>query len=70
MNTLKVLRSRPTLFFRLCGIRLDDFDDLVTKTYPLWLKSEHKRLFRKNRKRGIGAAASMSLIFQPSFSCA
>ena len=63
MNTLKVLRSRPTLFFRLCGIRLDDFDDLVTKTYPLWLKSEHKRLFRKNRKRGIGGGRKYELDF-------
>jgi hypothetical protein len=32
MNTLKVLRARPALFFRLSGIRLEDFDKLVKKT--------------------------------------
>ncbi len=33
MNTLKVLRARPTLFFRLSGIRLEDFDRLYQR-YP------------------------------------
>ena len=64
MNTLKVLRSRPSLFFRLSGIRLDDFDDLAQKTYPLWLKSEHKRLSRKGRKRAIGAGRKYELSFK------
>lgn len=63
MNTLKVLRARPTLFFCLSGIRLVDFDDLVKKTYPLWLKNERKRLFRKNRQRNIGAGRKYHLEF-------
>jgi len=63
MNTLKVLRSRPRLFFRLSGIRLEDFDDLVKKTYPLWLKNEHERLSRENRKRAIGAGRRYGLDF-------
>ncbi len=70
MNTLKVLRARPTLFFRLSGIRLEDFDRLIKDTHPLWLKSEHKRLSRPTRKRAIGAGPSMSLISLRSFSCA
>jgi hypothetical protein len=63
MNTLKVLRARPTLFFRLSGIRLEDFDDLVKETYPLWQKSEHKRLSRPHRKRAIGAGRKYELDF-------
>ncbi len=64
MNTLKILRARPALFFRLSGIRLEDFDDLVKKTHPLWLKSEHKRLSRKERKRAIGAGRKYELDFE------
>lgn len=63
MNTLKVLRSRPSLFFRLSGIRLEDFDLLVKKTHPLWLKNEHKRLFRADRQRDIGAGRKYGLNF-------
>ncbi len=63
MDTLKVLRSRPALFFRLSGLRLEDFDALVKKTYPLWLKSERKRLSRKGRQRAIGAGRKYHLEF-------
>ena len=63
MDTLKVLRSKPMLFFRLSGIRLEDFDALLKKTYPLWLKSEHERLSRKSRQRGIGAGRKYCLAF-------
>jgi len=64
MNTLKVLRARPMLFFRLSGIRLEDFNDLVKKTHPIWLKNEHKRLSRKGRKRAIGAGRKYKLDFE------
>ncbi len=63
MNTLKILRSQPTLFFRLSGIRLHDFEVLAKETYPLWLKSEHKRLSRTGRKRAIGAGHPYALDF-------
>jgi len=63
MNTLKVLRARPTLFFRLSGIRLEDFNKLVKDTYPLWLKSEYDRLSREGRKRAIGAGRKYELDF-------
>ncbi|MCP4257271.1 MAG: transposase [Planctomycetes bacterium] len=63
MNTLKVLRARPTLFFRLSGIRLEDFDKLLKETHPLWLKNEHKRLSREGRKRAIGAGRKYELDF-------
>lgn len=63
MNALKILRSQPTLFFRLSGIRLADFDELVKKTHPLWLKSEHQRLSCATRKRAIGAGRKYELSF-------
>lgn len=63
MKTLKVLRQRPVLFFRLSGIRVSDFDDLVKQTYPLWLTSERKRLSRKGRQRAIGAGMKYRLDF-------
>ena len=37
MNTLEVLFAHPGLFFRLSGIRLEDFDKLVKSVHPLWL---------------------------------
>jgi hypothetical protein len=63
MNTLKVLRARPALFFRLSGIRLENFDELVKKTHPLCLKNEGKRLFRSGRKRAVGARRKYELSF-------
>ena len=55
MKTLKVLRRRQALFFRLSGIRVADFDGLVKRTYPLWQTRERQRLSRAGRQRGIGA---------------
>ena len=58
-----VLRARPLLFFRLCGIRLEDFNDLVQAVETLWLQSEYKRLSRPRRKRAIGAGRKYELDF-------
>lgn len=64
MQPIKILRSRPALFFRLSGIRISDFDELVRKMHPIWLKSEQKRLSRPDRKRAIGAGVKYSLNFE------
>jgi len=64
MDTLKVLRSRPNLFFRLSGIRVKDFDLLTKKTHTIWLKNERKRLYRTDRHRSIGAGRKYELNFQ------
>jgi len=61
MKTLKVLRQRPQLFFRLSGIRLSDFDTLLLKITPLWHEFEKQRLSRKNRKRAIGGGRQYEL---------
>jgi hypothetical protein len=64
MKTLRISLNRPALFFRLSGIRIADFDKLVKKTYPIWLKNEQQRLSRKGRKRAIGAGRRYCLDFQ------
>ena len=63
MNVLKILRSRPGLFFRLSGIRLSDFEALVNQLYPIWLISENNRLSGKDRKRAIGGGRKYRLKF-------
>lgn len=61
MKTLKTLRQRPQLFFRLSGIRLSDFDKLLLKISSSWETHEKKRLSRLNRKRAIGAGRKYEL---------
>jgi len=63
MNVLKVLRARPTLFFRLSGIRVADFNTLVSTLHPIWLDSEARRLSRKDRQRAIGGGMTYRLEF-------
>ena len=63
MNTFRILYARPALFFRLSGIRIEDFDKLVKATHPLWLESEYKRLSHPARKRAIGAGRKYELKF-------
>ena len=63
MTVLKVLRARPDLFFRLSGIRLTDFNTLVSTLHPIWLESEARRLARKDRQRAIGGGMNYHLEF-------
>ena len=53
MNITK-LKQRPKIFTRLFGISPDQFDALVMKIHPLWLRAESKRLRhpRKIKKGG------------------
>lgn len=64
MKVLKVLRSRPDLFFRLCGVRLNDFEILSAQLQPFWQLSETKRLSRKSRQRAIGGGMKYHLSFE------
>lgn len=63
MKALKIMRVRPQLFFRLSGIRVEDFDDLVARIYPLWETRERKRLDRPGRQRAIGGGMKYKLEF-------
>ncbi len=64
MKVLKVLRSRPDLFFRLSGVRLSDFEVLSAQLLPVWQASETKRLSRRSRQRAIGAGMKYQLSFE------
>lgn len=64
MRALKVLRQKPQIFFRLSGIRREDFDDLAPKVQPLWEQHRQKRLFRKNRERLAGGGRKPELAFE------
>ena len=63
MKVLKVLRGRPEMFFRLSGIRLADFDQLVATLHPIWRRREEQRLNRKTRQRAIGGGRDYRLTF-------
>ena len=63
MRVLEVLRGRSDLFFRLSGIRLEDFETLVVVLHPIWLDREHHRLSREDRQRAIGGGMSYRLEF-------
>jgi hypothetical protein len=63
MKILKILHSRPQMFFRLSGIRVSDFEILVEQMVPLWEKSEHRRLSSRKRQRNIGAGMKYHLEF-------
>ena len=52
-----------SLFFRLSGIRLADFDALVVKLHPMWLCRETRRLSGKGRLRAIGGGMKYRLTF-------
>jgi len=67
MNTLNVLRARPALFFRLCGIRLEDFDGLVSKTYRFGLKASIGACLATIANARLARAASMGLGSRRSF---
>ncbi len=69
MKVLKVLSAQPALFFRLSGIRLVDLNALVATLQPIWLKSEVKRLSRKDRQRAIGGGMTYHLEFRGRSFC-
>ena len=39
----KVMKNKPTIFFRIAGITVDMFDDLLKKFIPLWEKAHEKK---------------------------
>jgi hypothetical protein len=64
MKALSILRGRPAVFFRLSGIRIEDFDALVRSLHPVWLSQEQKRLSGRKRRRAIGAGRTYHLGFE------
>lgn len=44
----------PNLFRSMTGLRVSEFDDLLSDTLPRLVDHNRKRLFRSERKRAAG----------------
>ncbi len=61
MITYKKLKVHPILFNQLTGLNVIEFDELVQKLEPLWLRENYYRLDRPDRKRCVGGGPSYKL---------
>lgn len=61
MFTYSRLAKRPSIFKSFTGLEVSEFDSLYSKTKPKYSEFEEKRLFRKDRKRDIGAGRPFKL---------
>ena len=59
------LKQRPIVFARLFGLTPGQFDELVAKVQPLWIKAETKRL-RHARKIKQGSGRRYKLVLEES----
>lgn len=69
MTLYKKVRSRPTTFLRLFGIKIQEFDHIATKVLPLWeskLKKRYKRQGR-NYKLSLENMILMLLLYYRSY---
>lgn len=55
MITVNKLFNRPNKLLRFTGLTIDQYKVLVERLKPLWESAEFNRLWRNDRKRGIGA---------------
>ncbi len=55
------LQRYPTVFKSLTGLRISQFDELVTDVLPRYQTAERARLTRPTRKRAIGAGHPVAL---------
>ena len=55
------LRHHPTVFLKLTGLRLSEFDQLVLDVLPRFEQSEVARLSRADRQRDIGGGRTATL---------
>ena len=57
----RTLSQHPTIFLKMTGLRLGEFDQLVTELVPEIVEAERKRLERANRQRAIGGGRHTAL---------
>jgi hypothetical protein len=55
------LRRRPTVFQALTGLRVAEFDQLVSEVLPAYQEAEVARLSRHDRRRAIGGGTPYKL---------
>ena len=55
------LHQHPTVFLKMTGLRVNEFDALIDDVLPPFVQAEHKRLERANRQRQIGGGRDPEL---------
>src|SRR5947208_11528025 len=55
------LRRYPTVFLKMTGLRLNEFEELLTDLLPRMADAERVRLQRADRRRAIGAGRHADL---------
>jgi len=55
------LHQHPTVFLKMTGLRVNEFDALIDDVLPEFVQAEHKRLERPNRQRQIGGGRDAKL---------
>lgn len=55
------LHQHPTVFLKMTGLRVNEFDALINDVMPQFVQAEHKRLERANRQRKIGGGRNANL---------
>jgi hypothetical protein len=55
------LHQHPTVFLKMTGLRVNEFDTLIDDVLPQFVQAEHKRLARANRQRQIGGGRGPEL---------
>ena len=55
------LKYHPTVFLKMTGLRINEFDMLVDEILPQFVEAEYKRLSRANRQREIGGGRNSEL---------
>lgn len=57
----RYLQQYPTVFLKMTGLRINEFDALIDDVLPQFAQGEHKRLERANRQRQIGGGRNPDL---------
>jgi len=55
------LHQHPTVFLKMTGLRVNEFDALIDDVLPQFVQAEHKRLERGDRQRQIGGGRGSEL---------
>jgi hypothetical protein len=55
------LKQHPTVFLKMTGLRLNEFDALIDEMLPQFVEVEQKRLQRPDRQRQIGGGRTPEL---------
>ena len=58
------LSQKPRIFKSLTGTTIEEFDEWLEKTYPVWQRQEQERLTRPDRVRAIGGGRKYELKFR------